>query len=176
MNRLLEQLKQSLRKIGRGSLEAGGDVPNGRPASDRGHDTRLRIELDDAPSSLEKRSTPTPPSGPQSGRTRKAILSKARRAAPSQNALSFCGFAPISSADKPGDPTTLAPASVLAESSLMQPSTAAAGARRDRPPPDPLGGAIPLGAFQADAGPQALLEPASPLFPEDDRTDRCCWP
>ena len=132
MNRLLDQLKQGLRRIGRGRLEVPGGVPTGSPGNDRGQDTRLRTELDDAPSSLDKRLTPTtPPAGPQSGRTRKAILSKARRTAPSQNALSFWGLAPVSSADKSGDLATIAPASMLAGSSLLQPSTAAAGARRD---------------------------------------------
>jgi hypothetical protein len=177
MNRLLDQLKQGLRRIGRGRLEVPGGVPTVGPVNDSGQETGLRTELDDAPSSLDKRLTPTtPPAGPPSGRTRKATLSKARRTARTQNALSFWGLAMVSSADKSGDPTTLAPASELAGSALMQPSTAAAGARRDRPPSDPLGGAIPLGAFQEDTGPQALLEPALPLIPEVDHTDRRCWP
>ena len=172
MNRLLDQLKQGLRRIGRGRLEVPHGVPTDSPVNNRGHDTRLRTELDDAPSSLEKRLTPTtPPAGPQSGRTRKAILSKARRTAPSQNALSFWGLAPVSSADKSADPSSLAPASMLAGSSLLQPSTAAAGARRDRPL-GLLGAAIPFGERQEVAAPQALLEPAPPLLRDDDATDR----
>jgi len=176
MNRLLDQLKQGLRRIGRGRLDAPGGVPTAGPLNDRGHDARPRTGLDDAPSSLDKRLAPTaPPPGPQSGRTRKAILSKARRTVASQNALSFWGLAPGSSADESGDPAALAPASVLAGSSLLQPSTVTAGPRRDRPS-NLLGGAIPFCALQEVAGPQALLEPAPPLSPEDDRTDRPSWP
>jgi hypothetical protein len=153
MNRLLDQLKQGLRRIGRGRLEVPGGVPTVSQVNDWGQATRLRTELDDAPSSLEKRLTPTtPPAGPQSGRTRKAILSKARRTAPSQNGLSFWGLAPVSSADKSADPSSLAPASMLAGSSLLQPSTAAAGARRDRPL-GLLGAAIPFGERQEVAAP-----------------------
>lgn len=147
MNRLLDHLKQGLHRIGRGRLDVPGGIPTAGPVNDRGHDIRLRTELDDAPSSLNKRLAPTgPPTGPQTGRTRKAILSKARRTLASQNALSFWGLGPVSSADKSGDSATLAPASVLAGSSLLQPSTAAAGPRRDRPS-DLLGGAIPFGAL-----------------------------
>ena len=176
MNRLLDQLKQSLRRIGRGRLEVRGGVPTGSSGNDRGQDTRLRTELDDAPSCLDKRLAPTaPPTGPQSGRTRKAILSKARRTAPSQNALSFWGLAPVSSADKSGDLATIAPASMLAGSSLLQPSTAAAGARRDRPL-GLLGAATSFGELQEVAVPQPLLEPAPPLSREDDATDRPTWP
>jgi hypothetical protein len=172
MNRLLDQLKQGLRRIGRGRLEVPHGVPTDSPVNDRGHDTRLRTELDDAHSSLEKRLTPTtPPAGPPSGRTRKAILSKARRTARTQSALSFWGLAPVASADESGHPATLAPASMLAGSSLLQPSTAAAGARRDRPL-GLLGAAIPFGERQEVAAPQALLEPAPPLWREDDATDR----
>ena len=176
MNRLLDQLKQGLRRIGRGRLEVPGGVPTVSPGNDRGQDTRLRTELDDAPSCLDKRLTPTaPPTGPQSGRTRKAILSKARRTAASQNALSFWGLAPVSSADKSGDLATIAPASMLAGSSLLQPSTAAAGARRDRPL-GLLGAATSFGELQEVAVPQALLEPAPPLSGKDDATDRPTWP
>ena len=176
MNRLLDQLKQGLRRIGRGRLEVPGGVPTVSQVNDWGQATRLRTELDDAPSSLEKRLTPTtPPAGPQSGRTRKAILSKARRTAPPQNALSFWGLAPVSSADKSGDLATIAPASMLAGSSLLQPSTAGAGARRGRPL-GLLGGAIPFHERQGGAAPQALLEPAPPLWREDDATDRPTWP
>ncbi len=176
MIRLLDQLKQGLRRIGRGRLEVPGGVPTVSQVNDWGQATRLRTELDDAPSSLEKRLTPTtPPAGPQSGRTRKAILSKARRTAPSQNALSFWGLAPASSEDKSGDPASLAPASVLAGSALLQPSTAAAGARRDRAL-GLLGAATSFGELQEVAGPQALLKPAPPLSPEDDRKDRPSWP
>ena len=172
MNRLLDQLKQSLRRIGRGRLEVPGGVPTGSPGNDRGQDTRLRTELDAAPSCLDKRLAPTaPPTGPQSGRTRKAILSKARRTAVSQNALSFWGLAPVSSADKSGDLATIAPASMLAGSSLLQPSTAAAGARRDRPL-GLLGAATSFGELQEVAVPQPLLEPAPPLLRDDDATDR----
>ena len=176
MNRLLDQLKQGLRRLGRGRLEVPGGVPTVSQVNDWGQATRLRTELDDAPSSLEKRLTPTtPPAGPQSGRTRKAILSKARRTAPSQNALSFWGLAPVSSADKSGDLATIAPASMLAGSSLLQPSTAAAGARRDRPL-GLLGAATSFGELQEVAAPQSLLEPAPPLSREDDATDRPTWP
>ena len=176
MIRLFDQLKQGLRRIGRGRLEVPGGVPTVSQVNDWGQATRLRTELDDAPSSVEKRLTPTtPPAGPQSGRTRKAILSKARRTAPSQNALSFWGLASVASADESGHPATLAPASVLAGSALLQPSTAAAGARRDRPL-GLLGAAIPFGELQEVAAPQALLEPAPPLSREDDATDRPTWP
>lgn len=176
MNRLLDQLKQGLRRIGRGRLEVPGGVPTGSPVNDRGQDTRVRTELDDAPSCVDKRLAPTaPPTGPQSGRTRKAILSKARRTAASQNALSFWGLAPVSSADKSGDLATIAPASMLAGSSLLQPSTAAAGARRDRPL-GLLGAATSFGELQEVAVPQHLLEPAPPLSREDDATDRPTWP
>jgi len=176
MIRLLDQLKQGLRRLGRGRLEVPGGVPTVSQVNDWGQATRLRTELDDAPSSLEKRLTPTtPPAGPQSGRTRKAILSKARRTAPSQNALSFWGLAPVSSADKSADPSSLAPASMLAGSSLLQPSTAAAGARRDRPL-GLLGAATSFDERQEVAAPQALLEPAPPLSREDDATDRPTWP
>ena len=176
MNRLLDQLKQGLRGIGRGRLEKPGGVPTGSPGNDRGQDTRLRTELDDAPSSLEKRLTPTtPPAGPQSCRTRKAVLSKARRTAPTQNALSFWGLAPVASADESGHPATLAPASVLVGSSLLQPSTAADGARRSRPL-GLLGTAIPFGELQEVAVPQPLLEPAPPLSGKDDAADGPTWP
>ena len=168
MIRLLDQLKQGLRRIGRGRLEVPGGVPTVSQVNDWGQATRLRTELDDAPSSLEKRLTPTtPPAGPQSGRTRKAILSKARRTAPSQNALSFWGLAPVSSADKSGDPATLAPASMLAGSSLLQPSTAAAGARRDRPL-GLLGAAIPFGERQEVAAPQAPVSYTHLTLPTSD--------
>ena len=176
MIRLFDQLKQGLRRIGRGRLEVPGGVPTVSQVNDRGQATRLRTELDDAPSSLEKRLTPTtPPAGPQSCRTRKAVLSKARRTAPTQNALGFWGLAPVASADESGHPATLAPASVFAGSALLQPSTAAAGARRDRPL-GLLGAAIPFGERQEVAAPQALLEPAPPLSREDDVTDRPTWP
>jgi len=176
MNRLLDQLKQGLRRIGRGRLEVPHGVPTDSPVNNRGHDTRLRTELDDAHSSLEKRLTPTtPPAGPPSGRTRKATLSKARRTARTQNALSFWGLAPVSSADKSGDLAKIAPASMLAGSSLLQPSTAAAGARRDRPL-GLLGAATSFGELQEVAVPQPLLEPAPPLSGKDDATDRPAWP
>jgi len=64
---------------------------------------------------------------------------------------------------------------MLAGSSLLQPSTAAAGARRERPL-GLLGAAIPFGELQEVAAPQALLEPAPPLSREDDATDRPTWP
>ena len=176
MNRLLDQLKQGLRRIGRGRLEVPGGVPTVSQVNDWGQATRLRTELDDAPSSLEKRLTPTtPPAGPQSGRTRKATLSKARRTARTQNALSFWGLAPVSSADKSRDLATLAPASMLAGSSLLQPSTAATGARRGRPL-GLLGTAIPFGELQEVAVPQPLLEPAPPLSGKDDAADGPTWP
>jgi hypothetical protein len=60
---------------------------------------------------------------------------------------------------------------MLAGSSLLQPSTAAAGARRDKPS-GLLGAAIPFGERQEVAAPQALLEPAPPLLRDDDATDR----
>jgi hypothetical protein len=176
MNRLLDQLKQGLRRIGRGRLEVPGGVPTVGPVNDSGQETGLRTELDDAPSSLDKRLAPTtPPAGPPSGRTRKATLSKARRTARTQNALSFWGLAPVSSADKSGDLAKIAPASMLAGSSLLQPSTAAAGARRDRPL-GLLGAATSFDERQEVAAPQALLEPAPPLSREDDATDRPTWP
>jgi hypothetical protein len=53
-----------LRRIGRGRLEVPGGVPTVSQVNDWGQATRLRTELDDAPSSLDKRLTPTaPPSG-----------------------------------------------------------------------------------------------------------------
>ena len=176
MIRLLDQLKQGLRRIGRGRLEVPGGVPTVSQVNDWGQATRLRTELDDAPSSLDKRLTPTtPPAGPPSGRTRKAILSKARRTARTQSALSFWGLAPVASADESGDLAKIAPASMLAGSSLLQPSTAAAGARRDRPL-GLLGAATSFGELQEVAVPQPLLEPAPPLSGKDDATDRPTWP
>ena len=48
MNRLLDQLKQGLRRIGRGRLEVPGGVPTVSPVNDSAQETRLRTELDDA--------------------------------------------------------------------------------------------------------------------------------
>ena len=176
MNRLLDQLKQGLRRIGRGRSE----VPTGQPADlaadDREQGTRLRTELDDAPSSLERRLAQAAlPTGPQSGRTRKAVLSKARRTAAAQNAVTFWGLAPVALTDKSGDPAAPAPASILAGSSLLQPSPTVASVQRD-PPSGLLGGAIAPAATQEVTGPPSLLDPAPKLSPDEDRTDRPFWP
>lgn len=94
MGKLLERIKRGLRSLG-GAQQRGArsvdeeprPVPTGQ---------RLRTELDGAgPSELERRllrqERALPPG---STRQRKANLSKARRAAPGENALSVWGLGP----------------------------------------------------------------------------------
>jgi hypothetical protein len=176
MNRLIDQLMQSLRRIGRGRHEVHPGSKANLAVDDREQGMRLRTELDDAPSSLGQRLAPmAQPAGPKSGRTRKAVLSKARRNAAPQNAMTFWGLAPVVSTDKSGDPAALAPASVLAGSSLLHHEPALASVKLD-PPSGVLGGAIPFAATEEVAGQPSLLEPAPKLSPEEDQTGRPCWP
>jgi len=172
MNKLLERLKQGLRSIGRGH-SYGRDVsrPN-HAGNDGGRDTRLRTELDDAPSPLDKRPAPTAPSPNLStSRTRKAVLSKARRTSGPQNAMTIWGPAPTSPASLFDDSRASAPAPLLTGSTFVPlPPPAKAGPRRS-----PLGlfeVAVPFGASAAAAKASSPLDAANPFTPDDDGIDR----
>lgn len=168
MNKLLERLKQGLRSIGRGHSD-GHDVSRGNHAvNDRERDTRLRTELDDAPSSLDKRSAP---SAPSTGCTRKAVLSNARRTSGPQNAMTLWGPAPTSRTSLFDDSGASAPATVLSGSTLVpRPPPADAGPRRS-----PLGlleGAFPFSTSAEAAKAPSPTEMANPFTSDDDRIDR----
>jgi hypothetical protein len=176
MNRLLDRLKQGLRRIGRGRNEVHPGPLFDPAAKDDDQGTRLRTELDDAPSSLNKRLAPAAPATTlQTGRTRKAILSKARRTGAPQNAMTFWGMTPVALTDDSSDPTPLVPASMLSGSSQLQRSPSVADVQRASPS-GLLGGAIPFAETQEVAGQPSLLEPAPKLAPEEDRIDRPFWP
>lgn len=172
MNKLLERLKQGLRSIGRGHSD-GHDVSRANHAGNDGErDTRLRTELDDAPSSLDKRPAPTAPSPSLStSRTRKAVLSKARRTSGPQNAMTIWGPAPTSPTSPFDDSGASAPAPLLTGSTFVPlPPPAKAGPRRS-----PLGlleGAVPFGASAEAAKASSPLDAATPFTPDDDGIDR----
>lgn len=172
MNTLLERLKQGLRSIGRGHSD-GHDVSRANHAvSHRERDTRLRTELDDAPSSLDKRPAPTAPSPSLStSRTRKAVLSKARRTSGPQNAMTIWGPAPTSPTSLFDDSGASAPAPLLTGSTFVPlPPPVTAGPRRS-----PLGlfeGAVPFSTSVEAAKASSPLDTANPFTPDDDPIDR----
>jgi hypothetical protein len=171
MNKLLERLKQGLRSIGRGHSD-GHDVSRANHAGNDGErDTRLRTELDDAPSSLDKRPAPTAPSPSLStSRTRKAVLSKARRTSGPQNAMTIWGPAPTSPTSLFDDSGASASAPLLTGSTCVPlPPPAKAGPRRS--PLDLLEGAVPFGASAEAAKASSPLHAANPFTPDDDPID-----
>lgn len=174
MNKLLERLKQGLRSIGRGHSD-GRDVLRANHAGSDERDTRLRTELDDAPSSLDKRPAPTAPSPSLStSRTRKAVLSKARRTSGPQNAMTIWGPAPTSPTSLFDDSAASAPAPLLTGSTFVPlPPPAKAGPRRS--PLELLEGAVPFatsGTSAEAAKASSPLDAASPFTPDDDGIDR----
>lgn len=172
MNRLLERLKQGLRSIGRGTSD-GHDVSKANHAlNDRELDTRLRTELDDAPSSLDKRPPPSEPSpSPSSSRTRKAVLSKARRATGTPNAPSIWGLAPTSRTGVLEGDGLPAPALPLT-GSTFPPLAPSAKSEPRRSPSGLLEGAIAFGSSLEPANPPSPPDTAHPFPPDDDRPDR----
>lgn len=175
MNKLLERLKQGLRSIGRGRSD-GHDVSRASHAGNDGErDTRLRTELDDVPSSLDKRPAPTAPSPNLStSRTRRAVLSKARRTSGPQNAMTIWGPAPTSPTSLFDDSGASAPAPLLTGSTFEPlPPPAKAGPRRS--PLELLEGAVPFGTSGTSAEAakaSSPLDAASPFTPDDDGIDR----
>lgn len=171
MNKLLERLKQGLRSIGRGHSD-GHDVSRANHAvSDRERDTRLRTELDDAPSSLDRRPAPSVPSPSLStSRSRKAVLSKARRTWP-QNAMTIWGLAPTSRTSLFDDSGASAPAPVMTGSTFAPlPLPANAGPRRS--PLELLDDAIPFDESPDAAHAPSPANAAHPFTPDDNRIDR----
>jgi hypothetical protein len=172
MNRLLERLKQGLRSIGRGT-SYGHDVSKASHAlNDRDLDTRLRTELDDAPSSLDKRPPPSGPSPrPSTSRARMAVLSKAHRAIGTPNAPSIWGLAPTSRAAVFDGGEGPAPALPLTGSAFAPP-VPPAKAEPHRSISSLLDGAIEFGSSLEPANPPSPPDTAHPFPPDDDRPDR----
>jgi hypothetical protein len=92
MGKLLDRIKQGLRSLGAAQQRMERSLDQEPKPTPRGQ--RLRTELDGAgPSELERRLLRQEHAlPPGSTRQRKANLSKARRAAPGQNALSVWGL------------------------------------------------------------------------------------
>ena len=172
MNRLLERLKQGLRSIGRGPSHVHDVTKASHAVNDRELDTRLRTELDYAPSSPDKRSPLSGPSpSPSSSRTQKAVLSKARRATGTQNAPSIWGLAPASRAGVFDGAEAHAPALPLTGSTLTPPAPSAKAEPR-RSTSGLLEGAIAFGSSLEPANPPSPPDTAHPSPPDDDRPDR----
>lgn len=172
MNRLLQRLKQGLRSIGRGPSH-GHDVSKASHAlKDRELDTRLRTELDDAPSSLDKRQPPSGPSPkPSTSRARMAVLSKARRATGTPNAPCIWGLAPTSRTGFFDGAEAPAPALPLTGSTFAPPAPPAKAEPR-RSTSVLLDGAIAFGSSLEPASPPSPPDTAHPIPPDDDRPDR----
>jgi hypothetical protein len=174
MNRLLDLLKQVLRSTGRGRDDQHPAPAADRTAKDGGDPgTRLRTELDGAPSALARRLAPAAtPNVTVSRGTRPAILSKGRRTAVAAKPVtSFWAMAPLPLADASGDPAPLAAAPVLSGASVLQAAPTVADEWRDLPS-GLSGGATTHDATQAVTGPRLVLEPAPKLSPDEDRSDR----
>lgn len=172
MNEFVKRLKQGLRSIGRGHSDPQDGSQANRAVNDRECDVRLRSELDDAPSSLDKRPAPSVPSPSSStGRTRKAVLSKARRTSGPQNAMSLWAPAPTSRTSLFHDCAASAPAPALTGSTLVPPpQPATIGLRRS-----PFGlpdGAIPFDTSADAAHAPSPADAAHPFTPDGERIDR----
>jgi len=172
MNKLLERLKQGLRSIGRGHSD-GHDVSRANHAvSDRERDTRLRTELDDARSSLDKRPAPSVPSPSLStSRTRKAVLSKALRTSGLQNAMIIWGPAPTSRSSLFHDSEASAPARALTGSTFV-PVPPPATAEPHRSPFGLLDGAIPLDTSADTAHVPSPADAVHPFALDAERIER----
>jgi hypothetical protein len=79
-------------------------------------------------------------------------------------------MAPLPLADASGDPEPLAPAPVLSGASVLQAAPTVTDDWRDMPS-QLCGGTTLLGTPQAVTGQRLVLEPASKLSSDEDRTD-----
>jgi hypothetical protein len=174
MNRLLDLLKQGLRSTGRGRDDEPPAPAADRTAKDGGDPgTRLRTELEGAPSPLARRLAPAAtPNVIVSRGTRPAVLSQAPRGAVAAKPVTpFWGMAPLPLADTSGDPAPLGPAPVFSGASVLQAAPTVTDEWRDMPS-GLSSGATLLGTTQAATGPRLVLDPAPKLSPDEDRTDR----
>jgi len=169
MNKLLYRLKQRLRSIGR-TEQFPADV-RARPDTTRDdvvRDPKVRSELH-----VQQAQTPPTPTAPAatSTQTKRALLSKARRAAAAEDSHPIWGPAPATISSLFGD-TTPSPA--------MPPLTPVLLAAAPDPTPagaDPRRGTSLLQVSSIfDPGvermPSSLLEAAPPFGPPDDSSDR----
>lgn len=172
MGKLLERLKQGLRNVGRAQAALQVRAQTDLDVGTREPGARQRTELDNTRTpSVRGKVPPAQPPVSQSARTRKATLSRARRAANPQSALSIWGT--------PAAPRTslFDNAASTEPSPFFSGSTIGSEPARPRPsaqlsPVTFLQGAAPLGPATDVARPTTHLDAAAPLTPDDDRPER----
>ena len=172
MGKLLERLKQGLRNVGRAQAALQASAQTGLDVSAREPGARQRTELDSTRMpSVQGTVPPAQAPAPQSTRTRKATLSKARRASKPQCALSIWGTPAALRTSLFDDAPSPGPAPLFSGSTIgSEPACARPAAQFS--PVTFLQGVSPLGPAADVAHPTMRIDGAAPLTPEDDRPER----
>ena len=172
MGKLLERLKQGLRNVGRAQAALQARAQTGLDVSAREPGARQRTELDSTRMpSVQGTVPPAQAPAPQSTRTRKATLSKARRASKPQCALSIWGTPAAPQTSLFDDAPSPGPAPLFSGSTIgSEPACARPAAQLS--PVTLLQGVAPLGPAADVAHPTMRIDGAAPLTPEDDRPER----
>ncbi|MBK9684496.1 MAG: hypothetical protein IPO59_14890 [Betaproteobacteria bacterium] len=172
MGKLLERLKQGLRNVGRAQAVLQVRAQTDLDVGARESGARQRTELDSTRMpSVQGTVPPAQAPAPQSTRTRKATLSKARRASKPQCALSIWGTPAAPRTSLFDDAPSPGPAPLFSGSTIgSEPACARPAAQFS--PVTFLQGAAPLGPAADAAHPTMRIDGAAPLTPEDDRPER----
>lgn len=172
MGKLLERLKQGLRNVGHAQAALQVRAQTDLDVGTREPGARQRTELDNTRTpSVRGKVPPAQPPVSQSTRTRKATLSKARRASKPQSALSIWGTPAAPRTSLFDDAPSAGPSPFFSGSTI---GSEPAGTRRaaQLSPVTFLQGAARLGPAADVARPTMHLDAAAPLTPGDDRPER----
>ena len=172
MGKLLERLKQGLRNVGRAQAVLQVRAQTDLDVGARESGARQRTELDSTRTPpVQGTVPPAQPPAPQSTRTRKATLSKARRASKPQCALSIWGTPAALRTSLFDDAPSPGPAPLLSGSTIgSEPACARPAAQFS--PVTFLQRAAPLVPAADAAHPTMRIDGAAPLTPDDDRPER----
>jgi len=174
MGKLLERLKQGLRLRNVGRAQAAPQVraPTGLDVGAREPVAGQRTELDNTRTPpVQGKVPPSQPPAPQSSRTRKATLSKARRTSKPQSALSIWGTPPAPRTSLFDDAASPGPVALFSGSTI---GSEPAGARptAQLSPVGFLQGAAPFGPAADAAHSTIRLDAAALLTPDEDHPER----
>jgi hypothetical protein len=172
MGKLLERLKRGLRNVGRAQAALQVRAQTDLDVGARESGACQRTELDNTRTpSVQGKVPPAQPPAPQSTRTRKATLSKARRTSKPQSALSIWGTPPAPRTSLFDDAPSPGPVALFSGSTIgSEPAGAKPTAQLS--PVGVLQGAAPFGPAADAAHSTIRLDAAAPLTPDEDHPER----